>query len=193
MHVLVLNADYAPVSHLPLATMNWRQAIRAVFLDTVTVIAEYDDWEVHSPSVTMRVPSVIMTKQYLHFSRRVAFSDANLFLRDRYTCAYCQKAFPEHSLTMDHVLPCKYGGETSWENITTACGPCNFKKGHNRKIVPAKMPYKPTYYELLNIRKEFPLSVPSEQWVDYLDWPAEKLFISNGKKENIILRNTLAA
>lgn len=191
MHVLILNADYAPVSYLPLSTMKWQAAVRAMYLGTVTVVAEYDDWEVHSPSVTMRVPSVVMSKRYLHFSRRAAFSDTNLFLRDRFTCQYCHKAFPEHSLTMDHVLPCKYGGETTWENITTSCGPCNFKKGCDRRIVPKNKPYKPTYFELLNIRREFPLMVPCSKWVDFLDWPLENLFVTGGQKE--ILQSSLVA
>lgn len=191
MHVLVLNADYAPVSHLPLSTMRWQEAVRAIYLGTVSIVSEYDDWEVHSPSVTMRVPSVVMTKRYLHFSRRVAFCDTNLFLRDRYTCQYCGKVFPEHSLTMDHVLPCKYGGETSWENIATSCGPCNFKKGCDRTVLPKNKPYKPTYYELLNIRKEYPLMIPSANWIDYIDWPNENLFVTGGQKE--ILHNSLAA
>lgn len=192
MQVLVLNADYAPVSQLPLSTMPWQAAVRAIFLDTVSVVAEYDDWEVHSPSLTMRVPSVVMTKRYLHYQRRTTFSDRNLFLRDRYTCQYCHRVFPENSLTMDHVLPCRYGGETTWENITTACGPCNFRKGCDRKIVPMKKPYRPTYYELLNIRKEYPLSVPCEKWVDYLDWPEEKLFVGSSKGKNI-LHDSMAA
>lgn len=188
--VLILNADYSPVSHLPLSTIRWEQAIKAVFLETVSIVAEYDDWEVHSPSLTMRVPSVIMTKEFLHFSRKVAFDKVQIFLRDRYTCQYCHRKFPEHRLTMDHVLPRKYGGQTTWENIATSCGGCNAKKGHNRDIVPARKPYKPTYYELLNIRKEYPLSVPTEQWVDYLDWPEENLFVAGSKR---ILHNSMAA
>jgi 5-methylcytosine-specific restriction endonuclease McrA len=187
MHVLILNADSAPVSHIPLSTVKWPAAIRALFLGTVSVVEEYDDWEVHSPSTTMRVPAVVMAKRYLHFQRKVSFSDSHVFLRDRYTCQYCHRQFPEHRLTMDHVLPCKYGGKTNWENITTACGPCNFAKGSNRKIVPRKLPYKPTYYELLAIRKEFPLHIPCEKWIPYLDWPEKNLIGKN------ILQNTSAA
>ncbi len=188
MHVLILNADLAPVSQLPLSTLKWQAAIRAIFLGTVSVVAEYEDWEVHSPSMTMRVPSVIMTRRYLHYQRKTSFSKDHIYLRDRYTCSYCNRVFPEHKLTMDHVLPCKYGGKTTWENITTSCGPCNFNKGSNRKIVPKRKPYKPTYYELLAIRKEYPLMVPCEQWIDYLDWPQTTLNIRKN-----ILQDTLVA
>ncbi len=191
MDTLVLNTDLMPVNMLPLSTIKWQEAIKAVFLDTVSVIAEYEDWEVHSPSLTMRVPSVIMTKRYLHFQRKIAFTPEQIYLRDRYTCQYCRKAFPEHKLTMDHVVPRKHGGKTTWDNIATACGPCNFKKGSNKRIVPSVMPRKPTYYELLAIRKDFPLAIPCEQWIDYLDWPADNLFVAEKKKK--ILRLDQAA
>ena len=186
MHVLVLNADSAPVSQLPLSTLRWEAAVKAIFSGTVVVVEEYDNWEVHSPSTTMRVPSVIMTKRYLHHKRKVSFASEKVFLRDRYTCQYCHRHADK--LTMDHVLPRRHGGKTTWENIVSACGPCNFNKGDNRKIVPNRLPCKPSYYELLAIRKEFPLTVPCERWVDYLDWPESNLYI--GKN---ILRRTIAA
>jgi 5-methylcytosine-specific restriction endonuclease McrA len=175
MHTLVLNADSAPISLVPLSTIGWKDAVRAMYIDSVAVVAEYDEWTVHSPSVEIRVPSVIMTKRYLHYQRRIQFSDTNLFLRDRYTCQYCYKVFPATQLTMDHVLPVRYGGKTTWDNITTACGPCNFRKGSNKSIVPKIKPRQPSYYELLNIRKEYPIVVPCESWVDYLDWPVENI------------------
>lgn len=175
MHTLVLNADSSPVSLLPLSTAKWQYAVRALYAGSVSVVAEYDDWEVHSPSMTIRVPSVIMAKRYLHYHRRANFSGDNVFLRDRYTCQYCLKKFPESMLTMDHVLPVRYGGETKWNNIATSCGPCNTRKGSNRTIVPKTPVRAPTYYELLALRKEYPIVIPSLDWVDYLDWPEENI------------------
>lgn len=188
-HVLVLNSDSQPINCLPLSTIDWQVAIKAMYLDTVSVIAEYDDWEVHSPSMTIRVPSIIMTKTYLHFQRKLTFNDEQLFLRDRYTCQYCLKIFPKGRLTMDHVLPRSHGGRTTWDNISASCSPCNLKKGSDKRVLPNKMPWKPSYYELLAIRKEYPLSVPCEDWVDYLDWPEDKLFVNDKK----ILRTQLVA
>ena len=46
---LVLNADFRPLSYFPLSLWSWREAIKAVFLDRVNVLAEYDI-AVHSPS-----------------------------------------------------------------------------------------------------------------------------------------------
>ena len=60
---LVLNADFRPLSYFPLSTWNWQDAVKAVFLDRVSVLSEYDR-EVHSPSFTMRLPSVIALSFY---------------------------------------------------------------------------------------------------------------------------------
>src|SRR5690606_21989594 len=55
---LVLNADYTPLSYYPLSLWPWQTAIKAIFLERVDVVASYDR-EVHSPSLDMKIPSVI--------------------------------------------------------------------------------------------------------------------------------------
>ena len=55
---LVLNADYTPLSYYPLSIWPWQTAIKAIFLDRVDVVASYER-EVHSPSLDMKLPSVI--------------------------------------------------------------------------------------------------------------------------------------
>ena len=59
---LVLNADFRPLSYFPLSLWSWQEAIKAVFLDRVVVLSEYDR-KVRSPSVEMALPSVISLKQ----------------------------------------------------------------------------------------------------------------------------------
>lgn len=49
--------------------------------------------------------------------------------RDLYTCQYCGGQPGRHELTVDHVMPRSRGGTTTWENVVTACGPCNRRKG----------------------------------------------------------------
>ena len=39
---LVLNADYQPLSYFPLSLWGWQETIKAVFLDRVNIVAEYD-------------------------------------------------------------------------------------------------------------------------------------------------------
>ena len=50
-----------------------------------------------------------------------------MFARDRHTCQYCGRQ--THDLTLDHVTPRHRGGAHSWENLVTACKPCNHRKG----------------------------------------------------------------
>ena len=85
---LVLNADYRPLSYYPLSLWSWQDAIKAVFLDRVNIVAEYEHF-VSSPSFAMKIPSVVSLKSYVKPSRNPAFTRFNVFLRDRFQCQYC--------------------------------------------------------------------------------------------------------
>lgn len=122
---LVLNADYTPLSYYPLSLWPWQTSIKAVFLDRVDIVASYER-EVHSPNLDMKIPSVIALKKYIKPSEYPAFTRFNLFLRDKFQCLYCGST--DH-LTFDHVIPRRQKGRTTWENVATACLPCNLKKG----------------------------------------------------------------
>src|SRR6201999_1809579 len=74
---LVLNADFQPLSYFPLSVFNWEDAIRAVVRGSHVVVAEYDQ-VVRSPSVTMRLPSVIALRDYVRPPTRVAFTRFNV-------------------------------------------------------------------------------------------------------------------
>ena len=112
---LVLNADYRPLSYYPLSLWSWQDAIKAVFLDRVNIVAEYEH-AVSSPSFSMRLPSVVCLKAYVKPSRHPAFTRFNVFLRDRFQCQYCGT---HEDLTFDHVVPRRCGGETTWENVVS--------------------------------------------------------------------------
>jgi 5-methylcytosine-specific restriction endonuclease McrA len=77
---LVLNADYRPLSYYPLSLWPWQDAVKAAFLDRVDIIAEYDE-VARSPSMRIRIPSVVVLKDYVKPRKRVAFTRFNLFLR----------------------------------------------------------------------------------------------------------------
>ena len=85
---LVLNSDFRPLSYYPLSLWSWQDAIKAVFLERVTIIENYDK-EVHSPSITVNIPSVIALKNFVTLRRSPAFTRFNVFLRDNFTCQYC--------------------------------------------------------------------------------------------------------
>ena len=78
---LVLNADFRPLSYFPLSLWSWQDTVKAVFLDRVNIISVYDR-VVHSPTAELRLPSVISLKEYIHATRRPAFTRFNVFLRD---------------------------------------------------------------------------------------------------------------
>jgi 5-methylcytosine-specific restriction endonuclease McrA len=170
---LVLNADYTPLSYYPLSLWPWQTAIKAVFLERVDIVASYER-EVHSPTATMQIPSVIALRQYVKPSEFPAFTRFNLFLRDRFTCQYCGSP---HNLTFDHVVPRRLGGKTSWENVATACAPCNLRKG-GRTPKEAKMPLlvqpiRPTNWHLQERGRGFPPNYLHETWRDWLYWDVE--------------------
>jgi len=170
---LVLNADYRPLSYLPLSLWSWQEAIKAAFLKRVQVVAEYEA-EVHSPTITLRIPSVVVLKDYVKPAKSTAFTRFNLFLRDGFTCQYCGR---KGDMTFDHVIPRARGGRTVWENVVAACGPCNLKKG-SRTLAQAGMrlrrpPRRPSASELHNMGRRFPPNHLHESWMDFLYWDAE--------------------
>ena len=167
---LVLNADFQPLSLFPLSLAPWGDAIRAVVKGTHVVVAEYDQ-VARSPSVTMRLPSVIALREYVRPPARVAFTRFNVFLRDHFCCQYCRGKFTRGELTFDHVVPRVEGGQTCWSNIVAACEPCNTKKGRFR-MRPVRDPFEPTQHQLLAAQRLFPPNFMHETWADFLYWDA---------------------
>jgi 5-methylcytosine-specific restriction endonuclease McrA len=170
---LVLNADYRPLSYYPLSLWPWQEAVKAVFLDRVTILAEYDE-VVRSPSMEIRIPSVVVLKDFVKPQKRVAFTRFNLFLRDEFCCQYCGS---KGDLTFDHVVPRARGGVTSWENVVAACGRCNLKKGSKSLsrsgLTLRKVPRQPGAEELRNTGRKFPPGYLHASWMDFLYWDAE--------------------
>ncbi|MHA1165846.1 MAG: HNH endonuclease, partial [Alphaproteobacteria bacterium] len=85
---LVLNADFRPLSYYPLSLWGWQDAVKAVFLERVNIVSEYERI-VHSPSFEMKLPSVVSLKSYIKPALYPAFTRFNLFLRDHFHCQYC--------------------------------------------------------------------------------------------------------
>jgi len=168
MDTLVLNADGQPVSLLPPSTIQWKEAITYLWLEKVHVLEWYDDWIVRSSSWETRVPAVIMLKDMYKRRRSPRFSKYNVHLRDMFVCQYCNLQFPQKELTLDHVHPISKGGRTSWENIVSACNPCNSRKGNKLNIKPKRMPYRPDYYELVNNRKQLEFIMKHPSWENFL-------------------------
>jgi 5-methylcytosine-specific restriction endonuclease McrA len=132
--------------YLPVKILRWQEAVKMRYEGIAEVVAEYAD-EIRSPSVTWHVPAVLRLRKMQKPSKHgVKFSRQNVYQRDGYRCAYCGGKFPVSALSYDHVVPRSAGGRTVWENIVTACRPCNVRKG-NKTCDDAGMwphtPYRP--------------------------------------------------
>lgn len=129
--VLVLNANYAPMM-----VCSARHAVCMVYLDKVDVLAKYPE-KIKSPSKYFDLPSVIKVSDYVRYDNlSVELNRKNIISRDNHICQYC--GISKTPLTVDHVIPKGSGGADLWENLVTACKPCNQKKG-NKTPDEAKM------------------------------------------------------
>ncbi len=170
---LVLNADFRPLSYYPLSLWSWQESVKAVFLDRVNIVSEYERF-VRSPTLEMRLPSVVSLKTYVRPATYPAFTRFNVFLRDRFSCQYCGD---KSELTFDHLVPRSRGGQTKWDNVVTACAPCNLRKGSTMPaqsgMRPYQLPYRPTVFELHRNGRLFPPNYLHTSWLDYLYWDTE--------------------
>ena len=120
--VLVLNANYAPMM-----VCSARHAVCMVYLNKVDVLAKYPE-KIKSPSKYFDLPSVIKVSDYVRYDNlSVELNRKNIISRDNHICQYC--GISKIPLTVDHVIPKGSGGPDLWENLVTACKPCNQKKG----------------------------------------------------------------
>ncbi len=158
---LVLNANYAP-----LTICSVKRAICMVFLEKVDILEEKDQ-VIHSPSCSMRIPSVVKLKSYLRYnSLEVILSRRNVLMRDNHECGYCGKR--NGLLTIDHIVPRERGGKNTWDNLITACSPCNLAKS-NRTPEEAGMPLlkRPTKPNRIHYFQQF-VNEYTSNWRPYL-------------------------
>jgi 5-methylcytosine-specific restriction endonuclease McrA len=121
--VLVLNASYEPLNVCSVRRAHvlvWKG--KAELLESLPL-------ELRSATHTYSWPHVIRLVQYVRVPRAVQrkISRRALFARDGWRCVYCGTS--SGRLTLDHVVPRSKGGESIWENVVTACAPCNLRKG----------------------------------------------------------------
>ena len=167
LKVLVLNADFLPLSLVPMSTITWQDAFTIITKGNATPVKFYENEYINTPTKKYQVPSVIVLKEYKYFKKQAKWSKANIKLRDDYKCAYCNKRFSERSLTIDHILPKSMGGVHSWTNSVTACKTCNGNKKNNHKIVPKVKPVRPTYYALAKKLLKHK-SIENKDWQIYM-------------------------
>jgi 5-methylcytosine-specific restriction endonuclease McrA len=162
---LVLNADFIPLHLVPLSTVPWQDAMVLIFQGKATAIQNYSDFA-RTPNTEYKIPSVIVLKNYKHFNKKAKLNKFNIKLRDEFTCQYCGKVHSHKALTIDHVMPKSKGGKNSWDNLVTACKPCNHSK-KNKSYSPLKKPVAPTYFDLAKKLYKYE-SVRNNDWLPYL-------------------------
>jgi 5-methylcytosine-specific restriction endonuclease McrA len=119
--VLVLNQNYEPLN-----ICRVRRAVVLLYYGKAEML-ENGTGFIHSSSHSFPVPSVIRLADMIKRPRpRRRLTRLEVFHRDQYTCQYCGKQ--THQLTLDHVIPRYRGGEHIWENVVSACIPCNRHK-----------------------------------------------------------------
>ena len=122
--VLVLNASYEPIHVCAV-----RRALVLVFKGVAST-EEAGEGNLHSPTQSLAVPSVIRLLEYRRIPRQMrAISRKNILVRDQHTCQYCSQHFGPGELTLDHVIPRSRGGKNTWENLVACCLRCNNRKG----------------------------------------------------------------
>ena len=184
--VLVLNADYSL-----LEVVSWQRAVSMLIREKVRMVEHYAGRYVRSPSLTLPSPAVVARTTYVRARRRVRFSRRNIIARDAYTCQYCGRRPRRRDgapnldlLTIDHVVPRARAKEgwvvlpwsgkrvrvTCWENVLTACEPCNGAKANRTPrqagLTLHKHPRPPSFSDLTWMRL-FRYDIPTE-WQDYL-------------------------
>ena len=120
--VLVLNQSYEPLN-----ICRVRRAVVLLYQNKAEML-ENGSGFIHSASFDFPIPSVIrlsaMIKRPFRLGRKL--TRIEVFRRDNFTCQYCGRE--TRQLTLDHVLPRYRGGQHTWENIVSACVPCNRRK-----------------------------------------------------------------
>lgn len=119
--VLVLNQDYEPLN-----VSRVRRAV-VLMLRGKAEALENGSRLIHTPRYSLPVPSVIRLVYFVKRPRpEKKLTRLEVFRRDQYRCQYCGRESTE--LTVDHVIPRHKGGRHVWENVVSACIPCNSRK-----------------------------------------------------------------
>lgn len=177
MDTLVLSAWYEPV-----ARISWQRAITLLFAGKVEVVDEYQDREIRSTHISIKMPAVVRFLRALRSRKRgVRFSRENVYLRDQGRCQYCTHSVTRAAATYDHVLPRSQGGHTSWENVVICCVPCNQQKGgrtpSQARMALHSVPVKPKKLaDTLRIRIALDEDMPQSwrTWLrDFAYWNGE--------------------
>ena len=161
--VLVLNQNYQPLN-----VCNVRRAVVLLGRGKAELLIN-GRGHIRTISQLIPVPSVIrlgyMVKRPLvrrRLSRRA------IFYRDGFRCQYCGNE--SKSLTLDHIMPRSRGGPHVWENVVSACIPCNHRKAGltpveaNMRMLKEPTAPRPNPYYMFHHRSIL------DEWRQFMPW-----------------------
>jgi 5-methylcytosine-specific restriction endonuclease McrA len=130
MHdVLLINASYQVLSRI-----EWQRAVCLVVTGEAETFEAHPSKMVRSQHLSIPMPRIIRMLEYVHVGFRPASraqpTGSQIKLRDGRTCGYCGR----HGDTIDHIIPQSKGGPNTWENLITACRPCNNRKADRTPV-----------------------------------------------------------
>ena len=161
--VLVVNQNYEPLN-----ICDVRRAVVLLHRGKAELLLN-GRGELRTTRTSVPIPSVIrlvyMVKRPF-MKRRMARRE--VFMRDRYTCLYCGKQPRE--LTLDHVVPRYRGGPHSWENVVSACIPCNHRKADHTPAEAGMRLLREPKAPRANPYSLFQHRVVSDEWRPFLPW-----------------------
>jgi 5-methylcytosine-specific restriction endonuclease McrA len=162
--VLVLNQNFEPLN-----VCNVKRALVLVLCGKAEVL-ELNHQTIHTPSLSIRCPSVISLAHLIRRPHpRARLSRKEVFIRDNYTCQYC--GIRTRDLTLDHVVPRSKGGPHTWENLVSACRHCNHRKG-GKSVAEARMklarPPREPKSNIYQMVYRYMEGGPLDEWLIYL-------------------------
>jgi len=132
--VVVFSKNYLPISRV-----NIKRAIALMVTGTEALDTD-ETWLVRSPNLVIAVPQHI--RLTIASTERIwkipPVNRREVLKRDNHSCQYCGS---NKHLTLDHVIPVSKGGQHKWDNVVTACEPCNQRK-RDRTPIEANMPLR---------------------------------------------------
>lgn len=161
-HVLVLNQDYRA-----LTICSVQRATILILLQKAELVSAEQNRYVRSPSRAVPWPSVVRLRAYVSIPyKKITLTRKNVMRRDRHRCQYCGD---RDKLTIDHVMPRSRGGRDTWENLVTACVPCNNRKGNRTpdeaRMTLSRKPFRPSHVMFI---RDFVGGSLDEDWKPYL-------------------------
>lgn len=128
---MVYNASFEPLS-----IIRSRDALVHLLEGKASIVESHEELAFRTVNTSYPAPTSIVLKEYKKsrpaFRAAAQLTQRNLFIRDKWTCGYCQRRRSElgkkEFLTRDHIHPICRGGKDTWTNVVTACNKCNNKK-----------------------------------------------------------------